>query len=490
MGRHFFTLTVVALATALLASACGKTFTSYDNKISTEKGSRILANDGMILVTDISGTAIPNARVMIGMAPDLPFTGNLLTTDASGQVAIPKAWLSPLPVTIEAPGLVRATFFARLPSEAQFSLHRAADGRRINELRGEAMSFPDLSQDGYADVGVVLPTFARADMPNIGLSSVLNSDMDPITVLGQTYQVPANLSIPTQQENYILPITLTKPTFRLQFDLPGTYKVSVVHARFKLSEVANDLQHGTPFTQLINKFTFVEGSTKSVIVKPGLTNTTIPVNANRYTPSINVAAPSYDSRLTMVSMAVANVNDVFMVTDLKRIEPSGSGTLVAPKGASAWVISMLRDTRAAQTGPTPDTFTTTITPASQSQKIEFLDNVAAPALVAKSLVLHPPRELPSVTPVMTRVLLSKVELINGGNYKLEKKSPQWELYANGWSHALELPDFPGGASLPTKSIRWEAAFAGQSGSTNGVLLTPGPSAFEKVTHVTRSAVDF
>jgi hypothetical protein len=120
-----------------------------------------------------------------------------------------------------------------------------------------------------------------------------------------------------------------------------------------------------------------------------------------------------------------------------------------------------------------------------------------------------------VAPLLTYGILSKVELTQNGHLKLEKKTPQWELYAKNWVSDIHLPLWPktalkplaqngndqddeGGSSDANQdekseplgnSMRWEISFAGAAGSASS-MGAAGPEALLRATHITRSATDF
>ncbi len=71
---------------------------------------------GQVIITDAAGTPIPNASVQIGLRANVPFPGNVLTTDATGAIAIPAAWTDAQPVTVEAGGFVRTSWLSQSPT--------------------------------------------------------------------------------------------------------------------------------------------------------------------------------------------------------------------------------------------------------------------------------------------------------------------------------------------------------------------------------------
>src|SRR5438046_2111084 len=104
---------VAILAVALVGFGCSKKSSTPPEKAAD--GSTTSADfleGATVTVKSSAGTPIANARVMIGLRENVPFPGNVLTMNASGQVSTPaEKWNDPQPVTIDAPGFIRATYF-------------------------------------------------------------------------------------------------------------------------------------------------------------------------------------------------------------------------------------------------------------------------------------------------------------------------------------------------------------------------------------------
>src|SRR5262245_39282421 len=100
---------VLALGIGLLSLV---SYAEQHSSIKTRLPSKQIAiktADRLTVVTE-ANQPIPGANVLIGKKIDDPFTGNNLTTDASGQVEIPVNFKAPLPVTIQAPGYITVTY--------------------------------------------------------------------------------------------------------------------------------------------------------------------------------------------------------------------------------------------------------------------------------------------------------------------------------------------------------------------------------------------
>jgi hypothetical protein len=483
------------LASLLASVGCGgmKTGAPSDQSAPSTSQTRSFAETATITlsVTGPTGAPIAGAKVMVGTRANVPFPGNLLTTDRNGQIRVPSAWSSPQPVTIEAAGFVKATFFGRIPQDASLRLSKAVSDQS-HELKGIVGGYGNLPNDGWMDVGFVIPAIHRSQLNFFQAAALVSPEVDRFTVFGQSIEVPSNLTIPRQRETYVIPLTFEKPTYRIYLPETGTIPVTATHVKFPFREVADALRGGTPLIQLINKFQFLQTSIRNVAVGSGSTSQDLIVNEIKFDGQAPVKAPRYAPELTMISISLAETGNHYYITDAKKIEPGQQVSLVNPRSAAGRgvVVSVLGKfedrTLTTTNGESTDTFTAVTTPWARSQNIEFLAIPKAPEPRNKTLVLHPPRTVLGVTPALTYAVLSKVEVLDKGTFKLEKKFPQWELYASDWASSLDLPDFPS-TNAPQGKQRWEVSFAGQSDGTGKPL--PGPDALEKVSHVTRSVVD-
>ena len=460
----------------------------------------LVASAITLTITTAKGRPISDARVMIGMGENVPFPGNILTTDAQGHIQTPAQWTDAQPVTIEANGFVRATYFARIPADGTFVVNETPASGRF-ELRGQTTSFSGMSSSqGYGHVGLIYPAVSRSKAASFQIANLVSPVSDTISIIGKKVEVPSNLTFPSQTVTYILPIHLDKPDYRFYLPETGNWKMVASHLRFPVQQVVDEIRSGKTFFDVLNLFEVVETSVKNVSVGRGSTSRNLPVNEVGFDHTIPVIAPSFDTHYNMLAFSMAESGGLFYMTDLKRVQPHGHLRLNTVSGNSrGLVVSVL--TRADQkisadfmvmrptTGAQIEEGSAVILPANRSQAFEFLPIVRPPQLRGKTLILAPPaHSVAGIEPTLTYATLSKVEIIQTSKLKLEKKTPQWELYANDWVSSLELPDMPvtrhADFSAP---MRWEALFGGEP--TGAPKAAVGPETLEKVSHVTRSAVD-
>lgn len=462
-----------------------------------------LAHPGKIIVTDNSGQPVAGARIMIGLKPDAPFAGNTLVTDKAGVVVTPLAWTSQQPVTIEADGYIRATYFGRLPETAMNLVIKPEPTLDSTfEVEGETTGYGDIRDDGWLDLGLVLPMFSRQQVATMHLADIFAREADTLSVLGREARIPSNLSVPSQTKTYIFPIHVSKPGYRLQYSKAGNYMIEGLHARVKISEAVDHIRNGGSLLDLVNKFNFTEGGVIKANVQKNGTYAPLPINGFKVQPAANFTAPDYDPSLDMFTAVLPKNDGQYFLSDLKKLKPKAKVQLSAPVGTShGMTVHFLRKHPANNNdilvGADGATQSMVLGNPARGQTLEFLDIVQPPAREGKDgLKLTPPKKIGKIIGSMTYLLLSKVEVIDNGSYKLEKAAPEWELYGSDWLTNVTLPDLPSRLSKEaggTTHHRWEATFVGQM---NGAELTParaivpGPDEFEKATHATRSALDF
>jgi hypothetical protein len=490
--KGFLSLLLIGLMTV---TGCGEITSrkANDQGDSATSQARSFAEtaSATLIVNGPSGAPIAGAKVMVGTRANVPFPGNVLTTDRNGQVRVPNGWNSPQPVTVEAAGFVRATYFGRSPQDGTLRLSKSVSDQN-HELKGVVSGYGNLPNDGWMDVGFVIPAIHRSQLNFFQAAALVSSEVDSFKVFGQTVEIPSNLTIPRQRETYIIPLTFEKPTYRTYLTETGTIPVAATHVKFPFREVADALRGGTPLIQLINKFQFLQTSIRNVAIGTGSTSQDLVVNEIKFDGQATVKAPGYAPELTMISISLAETGNHYYITDTKKIDPGKQINLAIPRSAAGRgvVVSVLgkfeERTLTNTNGDSTDNFSAVTTLWGQSESFDFLAIPKAPEVRNSGLRLHPPRSVAGVAPALTYAVLSKVEVVDKGTFKLEKKFPQWELYASDWASSLDLPDFPN-SNVPQGKHRWEVSFGGQSAGSGRTL--PGPDALEKASHVTRSVVD-
>lgn len=479
---EFGTILTAALA-LFLSTACSPEGVLNPGHPQVETSARLKAVAGQILVADTTGTPVADATVMIGLRANIPFPGNVLKTDAAGMVAIPAAWVDAQPVTIEGAGFVRATWLSQSPTGLALTLRRKSANQRL-EFKGKTTGFTNLAKDDWVDVGVVFPALRRDQLASLQMTDLISPEMDTIKIMGQTIEIPSNISIPKQDERYYFTITLEKPVFRTYLKEARTWKMVATHARFPFEKTVDDLRAGKSFYDVLNYFEFKSATVADISIAGPSTSKDMSIADTKFNAKLDVAAPKFASKYTMLAVSVADNGGLLYPTDVKKLASGETLRLVAPAGVAGYLVGALRDTNAPTTGADADALSAVITPNNQTTRFEFLDLPGAPKARTGVLVLDPPKaSVASVTPAATYATLNKVDKVTSGKTVMEMKSPVWDIYSNGWTPSMDLPDFP---SKLTGTHRWEVLFGG---APNGTTVQLGPNIIDGLTHISKSAAD-
>ncbi len=473
------------LALAVLVSAAGCSQESNFQTPMTGSDAAMILRPlaGHLVIGDASGAPIPQAKVMIGLRENVPFPGNVLTSDADGKIVLPTEWTDAQPLTVEAAGFVRATWMGQAPGAAAFQLRRKSANQKM-ELKGKATGFKNLVKDGWVDVGIVFPALRRDQLASLQVTDLVSPEVDTLTIMGQSIDIPSNVSLPKQEERYFFTITLDKPVFRSYLPEARTWKMVAAHARFPFEEVVDDLRAGKSFFDVLNYFEFKSASIKDISLSSPSTSQDLSIADTKFDAQLDVTAPRFASSQTMLAVAVADNSGLLYPTDVKKLGPAETRRLVTPKGAAGFVVGALRDSNAPTSGAGADALSVVIAANNATTKFEFLDLPKAPSAKGSTLGLNPPKSsVGSVTPAATYATLNKIDRVTSGKMQLDKKSPVWDIYAAGWSSTMELPDM--GTPI-SGSHRWEVLF-GAAAKGSGVNL--GPSIVEGLSHISKSAVD-
>jgi hypothetical protein len=466
---------------------------SHQYKISThpelDDQGKTQSESPALQVNGQDGNPIPHAQVLIGARDGVPFSGNLLTADDTGVIALPTAWTDAQPVTIDATGYVRATYFAQTPGAHTYQLRIQLIPQKI-EIKGQATGFGKIPDDDQMYVGLVFPAISRRSIMEFQMSSIVSSESDQLSIFGQSFDVPSNMSIPKQTQEYIFPVTFDKPAYRTYVPSRGTYHMAASQARFPFKTVVDLLRSGKSFMDVINLFEFRSVGIRDVQANAASNSQNIPVGEVKFAPNVAIQAPAFDAQSAMLALALMESAGDVIPTDLKRLNPNQKMNLTFPtNGYSGYVLSILRPPGARKIGAQGQTMAAIITPVNQSQALQFMPAVGAPQLTSGTLLLQPPASTSGINTAGTYAVYSSVTVVQSGKMKMETQIPQWELFSENWDSQLGLPEWPGQAATPPPAgtqFRWNVTFLGNN-SNSAVAL--GPDMLGQVSHISRSAID-
>lgn len=430
-----------------------------------------------------------NAKVLIGSAQDIPFSGNFLVTDSEGHLDLPAGWVEMETITIEAPGYLRTTYFAQEPGNHTYQLRKKAHTTATQyEVKGVTQGHNIKDRDGFVDLSLVIPAMTRNDFLSFNVNSVISPQTDLISVLGQEAEVPSNVAFPKQRESYIVPVTLDKPGYRIYFGEPGMRRVFAARASFPFKEVVDRIRDNAPFYTLVNYFNISGGGIKDLNLVKSITQVDLSVNELDFKAKVPVMAPSLRGDETMMAVGVAHMAEYMIPTDVKIMKSGQKLALSSFDTSKASVFSVLKKTKDLENMEEgSDRLSAVMSPAGRGVAPQFLPIMADPALDRNGdLLVSKMSSIAGVHPVATYAVLSQIKEVQQGKHKLKVNDQYWEMYGPQWMEVVSLPRWPEGQN-PSGPQRWEVNLVG---STTVSEVDLGPAMINNVTHVTHSSLVF
>jgi len=452
---------------------------------------RIFHHEPQLKIQTENGEPIAKAQVLVGSAQNVPIQENFLSADENGEFAAPSGWTSPLPVTISAPGFLRATYLMQTAHGQVFVLHRLPT-QKTYEVTGQTPGIEVEEGNENADFSVVLPALNRQDLLHFDLDMVLSPQNDILNILGKKVKVPSNVTFPRQQHHYYFSVTLDKPIYRTYFSHPGQEKLVALHGQFPFEKVVDEIRDGAKFYDLINDFSILKAGMKDVQVTLPSQHVDIDVNRFHFSQTRSLRSGHVGPGEALLGLAVADIDGNLLPTDVKYLTIGGVDSLHILPDSKMQIVSVLkRKTEMEGTGA--DRLSAVILPFSDQVQPEHLPLMENPRVMSPTLVqIQNVAPTKDVLPIATYALLSTVS--SGVMYFSvvdEKKravlSPIWEVYGPGWSQTVEIPAWPGESPIGGRKMRWSVALLGGS---NQPTVDLGPAVVQAVTHVTNSSTDF
>lgn len=473
-----------------------------------------------LTVVDAHGSAVAQAKVMIGPAPGVPFAGNIIQTDHQGQFRVPARWTQALPVTIKAANYTQTTYLDVYPSARSFQL-QPQDTKEQIKVEGETRNFGQLRRDGNLHFGLVLPALSRRQLLNFDISQIISPESDTIRVLGQSVDLPSNLTLPRQSETYIFPITFDKPKFRSFVRKPGEYNFVATHGRFPLSRVINEIRAGRSLFEVINHFTFIGGGSQFVQVSPQGAQQDINVDSMSFSHKVSVPVPTVpaDKEVVIISLAqtsagllfptdlkrgtgqptldiqtLPNTNDQYLLhlltnADKNSLPVPDFGLLIANINPMQHYLHQLDEFNPEFSKNTPDfdQLSFVLKASQSSAPAHFLPHIPRPVRNGDQLLLFPPELVSGVQPMGTYVVLSEIQTGASTGFQSEIRTRVWEFMADSWVTEINIPQVSFELAA-NKKYRWEVLYLGRDASLDPAHQ--GVYSLDAITHLTRNALDF
>lgn len=430
-----------------------------------------------------AGEPLAHAQVLIGSAEGT-FPGNYGQTDENGDFPVPTEWTTTDMVTVDAPGYIRATYMGLEPQTKVFTLKKKFTSQV--QLQGVTSGHPIKTRDGFVDFSLVMSAMTRQDLLNFQMQKVISPINDTVKIVGQKINIPANVSLPKQTENYLIGITLNKPTYRLFFADQGVQRVFAARGRFPFKSVVDGFRENKEMFELINYFTITGGSIRDVNLTDETNKLNIPVMDLTFKDKKSFKAPKISNSQVMVALTVADNGGYLIPTDVKRLSSEQSADMSVWNENPTYLAQIIKNkSEFDMSKPGLDRLSAILLPFDENMTSEYLPLISNPEVKDNNVFAIPEVES-SLNKLATYGLVSdvKVEKDSSGNIK-KTTAAAWEVYAPGWVSEIKLPNWAWEKTAST--TRFEVSLVG-SASSDTIPL--GPQMMEKATHVTRSSVDY
>jgi len=197
-------------------------------------------NANEIQVIDTLGSAVANAKILIGLNREMG-DAIILTTNDAGIANIPVSWNNRRALTITSQDHITTTYLNTLPQKNVFKVKKKMRSAPM-EVKGLIENYTGIEKDGWLDFSLVMPMMSKSEYFNFELKKFISPESDVIEVVGQEANIPSNVSLPYQKERYLFfNITLDKPQYRLFVEEEKTYGLVATHGKLPFKKMVDDL---------------------------------------------------------------------------------------------------------------------------------------------------------------------------------------------------------------------------------------------------------
>lgn len=484
---------LITAALLVLAFGCSKNKSeSTSSEIVRFLWSEKNQAEANIKILNQFGEPIAQAQILIGQANGTPFKGNFLTTDKSGQALVPATWTTSEHVTVDATGYIRQTLLNQNPGDITIKLSPLTLTVRP-EIKGKVSGLPISNGDKLIDFALVMPSMTRGDLLNFDLNSVISPYSDTISVIGQEAKIPGNVSLPSQKESYIFPITLSKPIYRLTTTNLGAKRLFAVRGQFPFKKVMDELQAGKQFYDLVNYFSIQGGGMRDITLVNPVTTLDIPANELTFAAKIKTQPATASADEVLMIVAVSEVANTLVPTDIKKFTGESNLAMSTLAGSKAFIVNVIKrqsDFDSAATGAVgSDRVSAGLTAHNETIKPVLLPLVENPSITATAgftISLPTKPSTAGINALATSAIISDLVKIQNGTETITNVNRRWEVIGLGWEQNIQLPNWPL-IGESTAQRRLEINFVG---STTHKNVNLDDKLIEAATHVTHASTDF
>lgn len=436
------------------------------------------------------GEPVAGAQILIGSMQGSPFRDNFVTTNTAGAVSVSNDWRTPAAVTVSANGYIRQTFLAQSPGNMTIRMSSAYLAQRA-EVRGQVTQLPVVNNDKLIDFALAMPVVTRADLLNFDLGQVISPYTDTLSAAGQSNDIPSNVSLPRQRENYFIGVTLDKPVYRLKVPTLGTKKFVTARGRFVFKKVVDELRDGKPFYDMINHFSILGGGIREATLTGPLTQLDIPGNELEFTTALAVQPATAQADEILLVLATNEMSGAMIPTDVKKSVGGAAVNLQSMPNLPAHIVTVVKkQSDFMSTAPGADRMSASLLPYSASTDKRLLPLIANPSIApaGASYVISLPAvgNSAGINPTATSAVISDLVETKDGNKTILTTVKRWEIIGSGWNQRLELPQWALDAGTGGRK-RVEVNYIG-SVTSNSTKLDD--TLIQNATHVTHASTDF
>ncbi len=439
------------------------------------------------------GQPIADAQILIGQSNGTPFKDNFLTTDKNGLVIVPKQWTTTEHVTVEAAGFIRQTLLNQKPGDLIIKLNPSYSQQRP-VVNGKVSGLPVSNGDKLIDFALVIPAMTRGDLLNFDLNTVISPYSDTISIVGQDAKIPGNVSLPTQKESYFLPITLSKPNFRLTAPTLGLKRFFAVRGQFPFKKVIDQMRSGKKFYDLVNDFSIQGGGMRDISLTDATTTFDIPANEISFTSKIKTQPAVAAADEVLMVVAVSEVANTLVPTDIKKFTGESVLTMNSIANNKTYIVNVLKrqadfDSTASATASKSDRMSAGIAVQNETLKpllLPLIENPSISTTAGFNIVLPTIPTQNGINALATSASISDLIKITNGTETVTNVNRRWEILGLGWDQNIQLPDWPLAGNTAAER-RVEVNYIGSTTTQNAQL---DDTLIEAATHVTHASTDF
>lgn len=479
----------MTLTSTLIFSGCSQDKTETPKKSEEQQPanrSKNFTGSATVKVVNQFGEPV-QAKILIGSSEGAPFKGNFISTDASGSAKVPADWTTPQHVTVDADGYIRQTILNQDPSDLTIKLNPSYLASRA-EIKGQVTGLPVVNGDKFIDFALVMPGMSRSDLLNFDLNSVISPYSDTLTAAGSSYPMPSNVSLPTQTENYIINVTLTKPVYRMIAPTLGPKRMFAARGKFPFKDVVKELRAGKPFYELINYFSLQGGGIRDITLLGPQTALDLPGNEIEFKSTLKVQAPTAATDEVLLVLAASDIASSLIPTDIKKPAQGETLNLSSMTDKPAYVVSVIkRQAEFMQPVPGADRLSAAMSAYTENIKPVLLPLVEDPTITNTNgleITLPAAPVKTGINPLAVSAMISDLVDVPNGTATITNVNRRWEVIGLGWNQKIQLPNWP--LSNMTTKKRVEINFIGSSTTASTQLDT----LVQDATHVTHASKDF